>query len=235
MKTAILNIAPGKTVDYHGEPCLVLDRPDDPQPPHTRHARHGEPPEQCEVRVAACTKRLRGGRGKDRDPGTASLPILECADCGRCCQGTDRLAQEHGERAGRIRSPPFLERGDERLGRTVVVRGGEDRDAAAIGGADPQPALSHQSEAGEALRAGPTQRAVDVTARGAGDRQHNRERVERSRAQLLRSLTQARGQARARSRVQRHPARMARTGCGSHDPGQAVENGASGPVTPGSG
>lgn len=25
MKTAILNIAPGKTVDYHGEPCLVLE------------------------------------------------------------------------------------------------------------------------------------------------------------------------------------------------------------------
>lgn len=29
MKTAILNIAPGKTVEYHGEPCLVLEhRPD---------------------------------------------------------------------------------------------------------------------------------------------------------------------------------------------------------------
>ena len=25
MKTALLNIAPGKTVDYHGEPCLVLE------------------------------------------------------------------------------------------------------------------------------------------------------------------------------------------------------------------
>ena len=25
MKTAILNIAPGKTVNYHGEPCLVLE------------------------------------------------------------------------------------------------------------------------------------------------------------------------------------------------------------------
>ena len=25
MKTAILNIAPGKTVEYHGEPCLVLE------------------------------------------------------------------------------------------------------------------------------------------------------------------------------------------------------------------
>ena len=25
MKTAILNIAPGKIVDYHGEPCLVLE------------------------------------------------------------------------------------------------------------------------------------------------------------------------------------------------------------------
>ncbi|OUN75559.1 hypothetical protein B5G12_00335 [Faecalibacterium sp. An58] len=25
MKTAILNIAPGKAVDYHGEPCLVLE------------------------------------------------------------------------------------------------------------------------------------------------------------------------------------------------------------------
>lgn len=25
MKTAILSIAPGKTVDYHGEPCLVLE------------------------------------------------------------------------------------------------------------------------------------------------------------------------------------------------------------------
>ena len=25
MKPAILNIAPGKTVDYHGEPCLVLE------------------------------------------------------------------------------------------------------------------------------------------------------------------------------------------------------------------
>lgn len=25
MKTPVLNIAPGKTVDYHGEPCLVLE------------------------------------------------------------------------------------------------------------------------------------------------------------------------------------------------------------------
>lgn len=25
MKTTLLNIAPGKTVDYHGEPCLVLE------------------------------------------------------------------------------------------------------------------------------------------------------------------------------------------------------------------
>ena len=25
MKTAILNIAPGKTVNYHGEPCMVLE------------------------------------------------------------------------------------------------------------------------------------------------------------------------------------------------------------------
>lgn len=29
MKTALLNIAPGKTVDYHGEPCLVLEHRQD--------------------------------------------------------------------------------------------------------------------------------------------------------------------------------------------------------------
>lgn len=25
MKTAVQNIAPGKVIDYHGEPCLVLE------------------------------------------------------------------------------------------------------------------------------------------------------------------------------------------------------------------